>query len=99
MLAVLPFVNMSEDRADDAFGDGLTEELIDRLSKVEGLRVVARTSVYQFKGRAQDLREIGRKLNATAVLEGSVRRSGDRLRIAAQLDRCLRRAAHLVRDL
>ena len=85
VVAVLPFVNMSEDRANDAFGDGLTEELIDRLAKVEGLRVVARTSVFQFKGRAQDLREIGRKLNATAVLEGSVRRSGDRLRIAAQL--------------
>jgi TolB-like protein/tetratricopeptide (TPR) repeat protein len=85
VLAVLPFVNMSDDRADDAFSDGLTEELIDRLSKVEGLRVVARTSVYQFKGRAQDLREVGRKLNATAVLEGSVRRSGDRLRIAAKL--------------
>ena len=85
VVAVLPFVNMSEDRAYDDFSDGLTEELIDRLAKVEGLRVVARTSVFQFKGRAQDVGEIGRKLNATAVLEGSVRRSGDRLRIAAQL--------------
>jgi TolB-like protein len=85
VVAVLPFVNISDDRANDAFADGLTEELIDRLAKVEGLRVVSRTSVFQFKGRAQDLREIGRKLNATAVLEGSIRRSGDRLRIAAQL--------------
>ena len=85
VLAVLPFVNMSDERANDAFSDGLTEELIDRLSKVEGLQIVARTSTFQFKGQAQDLREIGRKLNATAVLEGSVRRSGDRLRIGAQL--------------
>ena len=85
VVAVLPFVNMSDDRANDDFSDGLTEELIDRLAKVEGLRVVSRTSTFQFKGRAQDLREIGRKLNATAVLEGSVRRSGDRFRISAQL--------------
>jgi TolB-like protein/Tfp pilus assembly protein PilF len=85
VVAVLPFVNMSGDPSNDAFGDGLTEELIDRLAKVEGLRVVARSSAFQFKGRPQDLREVGRKLNATAVLEGSIRRSGDRLRIAAQL--------------
>lgn len=85
VVAVLPFVNMSDDRANDDFSDGLTEELIDRLAKMGGLRVVSRTSTFQFKGRAQDLREIGRKLNATAVLEGSVRRSGDRLRISAQL--------------
>jgi TolB-like protein len=85
VVAVLPFVNMSEERANDDFSDGLTEELIDRLAKVEGLRVVARTSTFQFKDRAQDLREIGRKLNAAAALEGSIRRSGDRLRIAAQL--------------
>ena len=56
----------------------ITEELIERLAKVQGLRVVARTSRFQYKGHAQDLREIGRKLNATAVLEGSIRRSGDR---------------------
>jgi len=85
VVAVLPFVNISADPGNEAFGDGLTEELIDRLAKVGGIRVVARTSVFQYKGRAQDLREVGRALNATAVVEGSIRRSGDRLRIAAKL--------------
>ena len=85
VVAVLPFVNMAEDRANEYFSDGLTEELIDRLAKAPGLRVVARSSTFQYKGRPEDLRSIGRKLNATAVVEGSVRRSGDRLRVSAQL--------------
>jgi serine/threonine-protein kinase len=84
-LAVLPFVNLSEEPANEYFSDGLTEELIDALTKVEGLRVAARGSSFQFKGKARDIREIGRQLNAGAVVEGSVRKSGDRLRITAQL--------------
>jgi TolB-like protein/Tfp pilus assembly protein PilF/tRNA A-37 threonylcarbamoyl transferase component Bud32 len=83
--AVLPFVDLSPGRDQEYFSDGLTEELITSLSQVEGLRVAARTSSFQFKGRSADVREVGRNLDVGAVLEGSVRRSGNRLRIAAQL--------------
>jgi TolB-like protein/Tfp pilus assembly protein PilF len=76
---------MSADQDQEYFSDGLTEELITSLSQVEGLRVAARTSSFQFKGRNADVREVGRRLDVGAVLEGSVRRSGNRLRIAAQL--------------
>ena len=99
IVAVLPFVNMSEERANDDFSDGLTEELIDRLAKVEGLRVVARTSTFQFKGRAQDLREVGRKLEGHRRVRGQhtpLRRPPAHRRSA---DRRVRRTAHLVRDL
>ncbi len=82
-LAVLPFVNMSGD--DDYFADGLSEELLNLLAKIPGLKVAGRTSSFTFKGRNEDLREIGDALNVTKVLEGSVRRSGERLRITAQL--------------
>jgi TolB-like protein/Flp pilus assembly protein TadD len=85
VVAVLPFLNLSGDKENEYFSDGLAEELTDRLAKAPGLRVVARSSAFEFKGRAEDLRTVGRKLNATAVVEGSVRRSGDRLRVAAQL--------------
>ena len=84
-IAVLPFLNLGESREDDYFSDGLTEELIDSLGRVPGLQVVARTSSYQFRGKTVDVREIGRKLNARTVLEGSVRKYGGRLRIMAQL--------------
>jgi adenylate cyclase len=84
-IAVLPFVNMSADAENEYFCDGLAEELLNALSKVEGLRVAARTSAFSFKGRDLDIREIGRKLNVNTVLEGSVRKAGGRLRIAAQL--------------
>ncbi|HEY9504666.1 MAG TPA: protein kinase [Gemmatimonadales bacterium] len=84
-LAVLPFVNMSNDPDNEFFSDGITEELINALSRVKGLRVTSRTSVFAFKGRDQDVREIGQRLNVSAVLEGSVRRAGNRLRVAAQL--------------
>ncbi|HLB37803.1 MAG TPA: hypothetical protein VJL31_14620, partial [Gemmatimonadales bacterium] len=84
-VAVLPFVNLSDDASNDYFSEGLTEEIIDRLARVRGLRVVARSSSFRFKGTAQDLREVGRALGATAVVEGSVRRAGDRLRVTAQL--------------
>ncbi len=83
--AVLPFVDMSPARDQDYFSDGLTEELITTLSQVEGLRVAARTSSFQFKGGNADVREVGRRLDVGAVLEGSVRKSGNRMRIAAQL--------------
>jgi TolB-like protein/Flp pilus assembly protein TadD len=83
--AVLPFVDLSPARDQEYFSDGLTEELITTLSQVEGLRVAARTSSFQFKGRGADVREVGRRLDVGAVLEGSVRKSGNRMRIAAQL--------------
>ncbi len=84
-LAVLPFVNMSGDPENEFFSDGMTEELINALTRVEGLRVASRTSAFAFKGRDLDVREIGQRLNVTAVLEGSVRRAGNRLRVTAQL--------------
>jgi TolB-like protein/Tfp pilus assembly protein PilF len=82
---VLPFVDLSPQRDQEYFSDGLTEELITSLSQVPGLRVAARTSSFQFKGRNPDVHEVGRKLDVGAVLEGSVRKSGDRLRVSAQL--------------
>jgi serine/threonine-protein kinase len=84
-IAVLPFVNLSSDKENEYFSDGLTDDLIDALTKVRGLRVVARGSAFQFKGKNPDIRTVGRQLNVAAVLEGSVQRSGDRLRITAQL--------------
>jgi len=84
-IAVLPFVNMSADPEQEYFCDGLTEELINALSKISDLRVVARTSAFAFKGGNHDVRKVGRKLDVRTVLEGSVRKSGDRLRITAQL--------------
>lgn len=84
-VAVLPFVDMSPEKNQEYFSDGLTEELINDLSKIRELRVAGRTSSFQFKGRNEDLRLIGQKLNVAAVLEGSVRKEGDRVRITAQL--------------
>ena len=84
-IAVLPFVNMSADPEQEYFCDGLTEELINALSKIRDLRVVARTSAFAFKGGSYDVRKIGRKLDVRTVLEGSVRKSGTNLRITAQL--------------
>lgn len=84
-IAVLPFANMSADPENEYFSDGLAEELINALTQVEGLRVVARTSSFQFKGQAVDVREVGKRLNVTTVVEGSVRKAGNRLRVTAQL--------------
>ena len=84
-IAVLPFADMSSEKDQDYFCEGLAEELIDALAKLDGLRVVARTSAFQFKGAAPDLRDVGAKLNVRMVLEGSVRKAGERLRINAQL--------------
>jgi serine/threonine protein kinase/tetratricopeptide (TPR) repeat protein len=84
-VAVLPFVNMSSDPENEFFSDGLAEELIAVLTKVKGLHVASRTSAFAFKGKNEDVRKIGEQLNVRTVLEGSVRKSGNRLRISAQL--------------
>jgi TolB-like protein len=86
-IAVLPFVNMSSDKENEFFADGLSEEILNSLARVDGMRVVGRTSSFQFKGKAEDLRGIGQKLGVVNVLEGSVRREGERARITAQLVR------------
>jgi TolB-like protein/Tfp pilus assembly protein PilF len=84
-IAVLPFLNLSPNPENEYFSDGLTEEIIHALGKVNGMSVVARTSVFQYKGRAYDIRQIGEQLRVQTVLEGSVRTSGERLRVTAQL--------------
>ncbi len=84
-LAVLPFTNVGDDPEDEYLSDGLTEELIVTLAGIRALQVAARTSVFAFKGEERDVREIGELLGVSTVLEGSVRRDGDRLRITAQL--------------
>lgn len=84
-IAVLPFSNMSADAENEYFADGLSEELLNLLAKIQELKVVGRTSSFSFKGKHDDLREIGQKLNVATVLEGSVRKSGQSVRITAQL--------------
>jgi len=84
-IAVLPFVNRSGDPEDEYFSDGLADELLTVLTKVRGVRVVARTSAFQFKGTSDDIATIGRKLNVASVLEGSVRKAGNRIRVSVQL--------------
>ena len=84
-IAVLPFMNMSSDDENEYFCDGMTEEIIDALAKVSGMGVVARTSVFAFKGKQADIRDIGKTLNIQYVLEGSVRKSGPKARITTQL--------------
>ena len=84
-IAVLPFINLSTDPEQELFCDGLTEELISTLSRIRDLKVVARTSAYAFKGGSYDVRNVGRRLNVRTILEGSVRKSEDKLRITAQL--------------
>jgi TolB-like protein/Tfp pilus assembly protein PilF len=84
-IAVLPFVNMSPDPNNEYFSDGISEELLNKLAKIEGLMVTARTSSFAFKGRNEDIKEIGAKLGAKTILEGSVRKSGNKVRITAQL--------------
>jgi TolB-like protein/Flp pilus assembly protein TadD len=84
-IAVLPFVDMSPQKDQEYFCDGMAEELINRLSNIRELKVPARTSAFMFKGKAEDIREIGRKLDVRTVLEGSIRKVGNQLRVTAQL--------------
>jgi TolB-like protein/Flp pilus assembly protein TadD len=84
-IAVLPFANMSADPEGEFFADGIAEEIINALSKIKALKVSSRTSSFTFKGKNEDIREIGRRLQVGTVLEGSVRRAGKRLRLTAQL--------------
>ena len=84
-IAVLPFVNTSDDAANEYFADGLAEELLNVLSKIRGLRVASRTSAFSFKGAKVDIPTMAQKLNVATILEGSVRKSGNRVRISAQL--------------
>jgi serine/threonine protein kinase/Flp pilus assembly protein TadD len=84
-IAVLPFVNMSADPENEYFSDGLSEAIINSLTKIKGFKVVARTSAFSFKGKDVDIRDIGKQLDVNKVLEGSVQKAGKRLRITAQL--------------
>ncbi len=84
-IAVLPFVDLSPQRDQEYFCDGMVEELINSLTRIKDLRVVARTSAFSFKGKDIDIREIGKRLNVKTILEGSVRKAGNRLRITTQL--------------
>jgi TolB-like protein len=86
-IAVLPFVNMSADPENEFFSDGLSEEILNSLARIDGMQVVGRTSSFQFKGKNEDLRAIGKTLSVANVLEGSVRREGNKARITAQLIR------------
>jgi serine/threonine-protein kinase len=84
-IAMLPFVSMSESKEDEYFSDGMTDALINDLARLPGLRVIARTSVFQYKGKNVDLRKVGEELNVKYLLEGSVQRSGNQLRVGVQL--------------
>ncbi|MEP1096795.1 MAG: adenylate/guanylate cyclase domain-containing protein [Cyclobacteriaceae bacterium] len=84
-IAVLPFINRSADPENEYFSDGITEEIITALAKVEGIKVISRTSSFAFKGKNMDVREIGKQLEVQSILEGSVRKSGKKVRISAQL--------------
>lgn len=84
-IAVLPFLNMSPEKENEYFSDGISEEILNALSKIEGLHVTARTSSFAFKNKNVDVREIGKKLNVSLILEGSTRKSNDIARITAQL--------------
>ena len=84
-IAVLPFTNMSEDASNEFFADGISEEILNALAQVKGLKVAGRTSAFAFKGRNEDLREIGEALGVNHILEGSVRKAGNKVRVTAQL--------------
>jgi TolB-like protein len=84
-IAVLPFVNLGSEKENEYFGDGLAEEVINELTKIPGLKVIARTSAFAFKGQNRDIRSIAEALGVANVLEGSVRNGGNRIRVTAQL--------------
>src|SRR5438270_9586342 len=84
-IAVLPFANLSTEKENEYFSDGLAEEILNLLTRIPGLKVIARTSSFMFRGREQDIRVVGETLNVRPILEGSVRRAGSRTRLHAQL--------------
>ena len=84
-IAVLPFANMSGDKDQEYFSDGLAEDIINALAQLPGLKVTARTSAFAFRGKEQDIRKIAEALDVHSILEGSVRRAGNRIRVTAQL--------------
>src|SRR5439155_14174599 len=84
-IAVLPFTNMSANKENEYFSDGLAEEIISALTHIPGLKVMARTSAFAFRGKEQDIRKIAQALDVRTILEGSVRRAGNRIRVSAQL--------------
>jgi TolB-like protein/class 3 adenylate cyclase/Tfp pilus assembly protein PilF len=86
-IAILPFINMSNDPEQDYFCDGITEEIINSLSPIQNLKVIARTSAFAFKNKNEDVRKIGKQLEVETILEGSVRKSGNKIRISSQLVR------------
>jgi len=98
-IAVLPFENLSDDKENVFFSDGLSEEILNSLARIDGLRVIGRTSSFQFKGKDVDSRTIGQRLGVANLLEGSVRREGERARVTAQLIRAFRRDTAVVADL
>ena len=98
-LAVLPFANLSGDPEQDYFADGMVEEITTALSRVRWFFVIARNSSFTYKGRAVDVKQVGRELGVRYVLEGSVRKAGDRVRITAQLVDDGDRRAYLGRSL
>ncbi len=98
-IAVLPFADMSEKKDQEYFADGLAEELLDLLAKTPGLHVIARTSSFSFEGKADDIPTIAAKLKVANILEGSVRKSGNQLRVNTELGASFRRRAHVVREL
>jgi TolB-like protein len=98
-VAVLPFVDMSEKKDQEYFADGLSEELIDHLARANNLKVIARTSSFQFKGKNEDMRAIGQQLGVANLLEGSVRKFGKKAAYHRPADPCCRRIASLVSEL
>jgi adenylate cyclase len=98
-LAVLPFLNLSSDKEQEFFSDGMTEEITSALAKVQGLRVVGRTSAFQFKGERKDLRAIGQALSATHLIEGSIRKDGNEVSDHGAADQGGRRHASVDRKL
>ena len=99
LLAVLPFTEIVSDGREEYFADGMTEELITELAKVSSVRVISRTSVMQYKKSVRSVPDLGRELHVDALIEGTVRRSGDRVRITIKLVEDLARAADLGRRL
>src|SRR6056297_3913099 len=86
-IAILPFLNMSSDPENEYFSDGITEEIINALTKIKGLKVASRTSSFAYKNRNADVRHIGNQLGVSVLLEGSIRKANNRVRITAQLIR------------